>query len=441
MNPRELAKDGAEGATSVTGKRIVLATFGSLGDLNPFVALAKELQSRGHVPVLATSEFHRAWIERQGIEFFPVRPDLMDIEARPEFFRDLMDRKKGSEVVIRQIFMPSLRASYDDLFKAVEGADLLVSHAVAFAGPIVAEVTGIPWVSAVLSPISMLSKHDPSIPPQAPWLRHFRGLGPRFHSPILSLARRMLRKWTEPVQQVRKDLGLRPGADPLFEGGNSPTCMLVLFSKVLGEPQPDWPAQAIQTGFACFDDVQATGMSAELRQFLSAGPPPIVFTLGSSAVMDAGTFYETSRAVAQQLGRRAIFLIGVDPRNQPREPLPDSMLALEYAPYSELFPRASAIVHQGGVGTTAQALRSGRPMLVVPWGHDQVDNAYRVCRLGVARTLARDHYTVRRAATALRHLLDEPTHMTRASEVGRIVRAENGAATACLEIERALAVR
>lgn len=441
MHPKERTKDGEEGLGAVPpARRIVLATFGSLGDLHPFIALAKELQARGHIPIIATSEFHRERIERQGIAFFPVRPDLLDIEAKPEFFRDLMDRKKGSEVVIRQVFMPSLRASYDDLREAVRGADLLVSHVVAFAGPLVAEATGIPWVSAVLSPISLLSNHDPSVPPQVPWFRHFRRLGPRFHGPLHGFARRAVRKWTEPVQQLRSELGLRPVADPLFEGGNSPTCMLVLFSRVLGEPQPDWPPQAVQTGFAFFDDVHATGMTAELKQFLSAGPPPIVFTLGSSAVMDAGSFYERSRAAAEQLDRRAIFLIGIDPRNRLREPLPKSMLALEYAPHSELFPRASAIVHQGGVGTTAQALRAGRPMLVVPWGHDQLDNAYRVCRLGVARTLARDKYTVRRAATALRHLLDEPTHITRASEVGRLVRAENGAASACLAIERALAV-
>jgi rhamnosyltransferase subunit B len=438
MNPRELAGDCQEG--TVTGRRIVLATFGSLGDLHPFIALAKELQARGHVPVVATSEFHRERIERQGIEFFPVQPDLLEFEGRPEFFRDLMDRKKGTENVIRHLFMANLRDSYDDTLEAVRGADLLVSHAVAFAGPLVAEATGIPWVSAVLSPISLMSKHDPSVPPQLPLLRHLRVLGPRFHGPLYGLARRMLRPWTEPVRLLRKELGLQPKEDPLFEGGNSPACMLVLFSKVLGAPQPDWPPQAIQTGFPFFDDMNATGMTTELKQFLVSGPPPIVFTLGSSAVMDAGPFYEMSRAAAQQLGRRAVLLIGIDPRNQPREPLPDSMLALDYAPYSELFPRAAAIVHQGGVGTTAQALRAGRPMLVVPWGHDQLDNADRVCRLGVARTLSRDRYTVRRAATALRHLLDESSHVTRAHDVGRLVRSEDGAAVACDAIERVLTV-
>src|SRR5262249_8206736 len=158
-----------------------------------------------------------------------------------------------------------------------------------------------------------------------PWLKNLRSLGPRFHGPLFALGKRSLRSWTKPVHQLRRELGLRPGGDPLFEGGTSPTCMLVMFSKVLGTPQPDWPAQAVQTGFAFFDDVHATGMPTELRRFLDAGPPPIVFTLGSSAVMDAGAFYDESREAARQLGRRAVLLIGTDPRNQPREPLDDSV--------------------------------------------------------------------------------------------------------------------
>jgi len=435
----ELASSVEDQAKAESGRRIVLATFGSLGDLHPFVAVAKGLQARGHTPVIATSELHRERIERQGIEFAPVRPHLLEFEGDPERFRELMDPRKGSENVIRHLFMAHLRDSYTDLQDAVRGADLLLSHAVAFAGPLVAEVTGIRWVSAVLSPISLISKHDPSVPPQIPWLRHLRGLGPRFHGPLFAFARRAVRPWSEPVQELRRELGLPPSRDPMFEGSHSPSCVLVLFSKVLGTPQPDWPPQAVQTGFPFFDDTYATGMSPELKQFLDAGPPPIIFTLGSSAVMDAGTFYETSRAAAEQLGRRAVLLIGIDPRNQPRTPLPDSMLALEYAPYSELFPRASAVVHQGGVGTTAQALRAGRPMLVLPWGHDQFDNAYRVCRLGVAQTLTRERYTVPNAAKTLRQLLDEETYATCASAVGTLVRSEDGVASACEAIERVLA--
>jgi UDP:flavonoid glycosyltransferase YjiC (YdhE family) len=421
-----------------TGRRVVLATFGSLGDLHPFLAVAKGLQARGYEAAIATSLFHRERIERQGVGFQAMRPDMLDLADRPELFHELMDPKTGSERVMR-LFMPHLRAGFDDLSAAVRGAALLVTHTVAFAGPLVAEATGVPWVSAVLAPAGLLSKYDPFVPPQAPWIRHLRPLGPRFFGPFFRLARWSIRSWTAPVHALRAELGLSPGGEPLFEGQHSPACVLALFSEVLGAPQPDWPPQTVQTGFAFFDDRDATGMSPELARFLDAGAAPIVFTLGSSAVMDAGRFYDESLAAAERLGRRAVLLIGIDPRNQPRAPLPTTAIALEYAPFSELFPRAAAIVHQGGVGTTGQALRAGRPMLVVPWGHDQPDNAERVRRLGVARTLDKNRYTARTAAAALSRLLDDPACAARAEEVGRRVRSEDGVAAACAAIERAVA--
>ena len=95
-------------------------------------------------------------------------------------------------------------------------------------------------------------------------------------------------------------------------------------------------------------------LAPELEAFLQAGPPPVVFTLGSAAVLDAGDFYEQSALAAEQLGERAVLLVGDDPRNLPVHRVPESICIAEYAPYSRLFPRASLIVHQGGVGTTAQ---------------------------------------------------------------------------------------
>src|ERR1019366_84847 len=121
-------------------------------------------------------------------------------------------------------------------------------------------------------------------------------------------------------------------------------------------------------------------------------PPPVVFTLGSSAVFDAGKFFAESLAAVSATGQRAVLLIGRDPRNVPTTAVPSTVLIAQYAPYSELLPRAAATIHQGGVGTTAQALRSGKPMIVVPWSHDQPDNAMRVRKLGVAPVIPRSKY-------------------------------------------------
>jgi len=250
------------------------------------------------------------------------------------------------------------------------------------------------------------------------------------------LGKRAVRDWGDPVRKLRADIGLDPGGDPIFEGQHSPELVLAMFSELLAKPQPDWPPHTRVTGFAFYDRLDnSVGLAPELARFLDAGPAPIVFTLGSSAVMDAGDFYQQSAAAAAELGRRAVLLIGRDPRNAPSQPLPDGVIAAEYAPYSEIFPRASAIVHQGGAGTTAQALRSGRPMLFVPFAHDQPDNAARATRLGVARQIGRRQYRTKKVASELRKLLDDPRYAAAAREVGRRIQSEDGVSAACDAIE------
>jgi UDP:flavonoid glycosyltransferase YjiC (YdhE family) len=419
---------------------VVLATLGSLGDLHPFLALAREVNARGGVAVVATSALHRERVERQGLEFRPLRPSFEGLEDDPELFRKAMDRKAGPEFVIRRLLLPYVREGFADLLAAVEGADLLVAHAIVFAGPLVAERTGLPWASVALAPLSMFSAHDPSFTSQMVWLRHFVRLGPVFWAPFYGAARWVSWGWSEPVRSARRELGLRPPPrEPLIDGARDAGLVLALFSPALGAPQPDWPPQTVQAGFAFLDDSLAEGFDPGLGRFLDAGPPPLVFTLGSSAVMDAGRFYEESLAAARALGRRPVLLIGRDPRNRPRGPLDGSVYVAEYAPYSALLPRAAAVVHQGGVGTTGQALRAGRPMVVVPWSHDQPDNAERVRRLGVAAVIPRGRYDARTAARVLRRLLDDPGVAARAEAVGRRVRAEDGAAAACDALERLLA--
>jgi UDP:flavonoid glycosyltransferase YjiC (YdhE family) len=192
------------------------------------------------------------------------------------------------------------------------------------------------------------------------------------------------------------------------------------------------------TGFAFYDKLEpGQGLSPGLARFLDAGPAPVVFTLGSSAVFDAGEFYAESLAAARQAGRRAVLLIGLDARNMPATAVPDMVLVAEYAPYSELLPRAAATVHQGGIGTTAQALRAGRPMIVVPWSHDQPDNAMRVKKLGVARVIPRGSYRADRAARELNLLLTDE-YAAAAQATAREMAHENGVAAACDGLEALL---
>jgi UDP:flavonoid glycosyltransferase YjiC (YdhE family) len=198
-----------------------------------------------------------------------------------------------------------------------------------------------------------------------------------------------------------------------------------MFSTVMGKPQPDWPVNTAITGFAFHDSADLSAMTG-IRRFIDAGPPPIVFTRGSAAVYDARDFFAVSRQAAQRLGQRALFTVGNDERNH-LGPLPEGMLAVSYAPFSAVFPAASVVVHQCGIGTCGQALAAGRPMLMVPHAFDQPDNAARLERLGVGLTIDRGKYVLPVVERMLGELLKNPTYQTSASAAQEAVVAVDGA--------------
>ncbi|HKO97876.1 MAG TPA: nucleotide disphospho-sugar-binding domain-containing protein [Pyrinomonadaceae bacterium] len=425
-----------------SGKRIILSTFGSFGDIHPYVAIALALKARGHSPVIATSEVYREKMESAAIEFFPVRPDMPSYDEPDEITRiaeELIDPKTGSEKVL-ELFTQNLRDIYDDLNAAVEGADLLVTHPLTLVGPSVAQKRNLRWVSSVLAPISFFSNYDPPVLPQLQASYHVLKLSPHISRLAFGVASFKLNKLMAPVYKLRAELGLPRGGQPLMAGQHSPQMVLALFSSVLGKPQPDWPRNTKQTGFLFYDRRDyfgSTGTDPVLAKFLDDGPPPIVFTLGSSAFWVAKDFYRDSISAAVALGQRALLLVGHQ-RNVPEGPLPEGVAALEYAPFGEVFPRARAIVHQGGVGTIGQAMRSGRPVLVLPHAHDQFDNAMRVVRSGCGRSLPRPRYNAATATTELKALLGNPEYFANAEKIGAQVQSENGAARAADAIEEVL---
>ena len=417
----------------MAGRRIVITTFGSYGDVNPYVGLARELRARGHRPAIATSPFYRDHVERAGVEFRPVRPDV-DPGDRALVAR-IMDARRGTEFLLRDLLLPVLPDAWADLDAAAADADLLLTHPITFAGPIVAEERGLPWASSVLAPMSFFSAHDLPVFPPLPAAKRLERI-PGAAALLVRLARLATRRWSAPVHALRASRGLPRGADPLFEGQHAPRLVLALFSRLLGAPQPDWPPNVRVTGHVFYN---GTGRDAALpddvERFLAAGPPPIVFTLGSSATAAAGRFYAESAAAARRLGRRAVLLVGRHPENRAGIAGGDDLLLADHLPHEALLPRAAAVVHQAGIGTLAQAMRAGRPMLLVPFAHDQPDNAHRAARLGIARVLSPRRYRAGRAAAALGALLDDATAAARAAEVGRAVRAEGGAAAAADALE------
>jgi UDP:flavonoid glycosyltransferase YjiC (YdhE family) len=409
----------------------VLATIGSLGDLHPCLALAIGLRQRGHRPVIASTALYRAKVEALGFEFHSLRPDTGAQD--PETMRILMDMRRGPEFLLRRLILPAIRDTYADLAAVATGADLLIAGEIVFAAPLVAEKLGIPWVSAILSPFSFFSAHDPSVSPLAPSMGFLYRAGSPLHRFFLKMGRLATHPWWAPVRHLRRELGLGKARNPIFYDKFSPDLTLALFSKELARPQEDWPAKTLQTGFVFYDGGESQDdLSPGMKSFLREGEKPIVFTLGSSAVHDPRTFFDESVEAARILGRRAIFLTGENPAPAG---IASDAFAAPYAPFSKLFPEAAVVVHQGGVGTTAHSLLAGRPALIMPCGFDQPDNAARVQRLGAGLTLSRNGYGARTAARQLQRLLGDPQYARAAHSIAARLREENGLERACDAIE------
>ncbi len=389
-----------------------------------------DLKRRGHISAIATIEYYRSKIESLGLQFLPIGPNMDPTDG--EMIRQCEDLKRGPEILFRKIVLPHLPGTYRDLLRVASSADLMVAGELNYAAPLVSEKLGLRWVSAILSPASFFSAHDPSVMVNVPWLMHVRKAGWRAYRAVFNLGRLGTRHWWDPVRQLRREEGLRPECDPLFRDKFSPDLVLALFSPLLARQQPDWPQQTLQSGFVFFDQHRSDpAVDRKLAEFLAIPDPPIVFTQGSTAVHAPGNFYEVSAEAARRLGRRALLLGTTVVSGAPSH----QMCALPYAPYAHVFRSAAINVHQGGSGTTGQALFAGRPQLIVPFGWDQPDNAMRVERLGAGLHLPRSVYSVKTATAALERLLADEQFSARAAQVAAQIQSEDGLNSACNAIE------
>jgi rhamnosyltransferase subunit B len=416
--------------------RVLLATFGSLGDLHPYIAIGRALQERGVTARLATCSDYQPQVAAAGLEFAPVAPRLAELGTPQELARRVADPLRGSQTLIRDLLMPHLRESHLQLRAAAQDADLLIGHPLTFMLQVVAAEQHKPWLSSILAPASFLSRDDPPALAPVNSLQIAHRLGPWAYNPLLRIIRSAVRRWERPLQDYRRELGL-PATDQvmLFEGQFSALGTLALFDAPLMQPQPDWPPHTHLCGTPLYDGgMPDPRLLTQLQEFLAAGDAPLVFALGSSAVWLGADFWVAAIEAARQLRRRAILITGSGALPK----LPPTVRAFDYLPYSQVFPHACAVVHQAGIGTLAQALRAGRPQLITPVWFDQPDNAARAVRLGVARSLPFKRASAARLVQQLRPLLTRRSYGDAARALATTLVAD-GAAVAAGVICEALA--
>ena len=431
---------GLEGRIDLPNRgAVVLSTVGSLGDLYPVLAIARALELTGLEARLALTpddcEVARAW----GLLATPVGPSQSEVCRRLGVTRDDIAASilRDPGPMLRDVLTPMLPTLAAEMAPLMQGASAVAATPFALAAPMAAEQAGLPFVPLLLQPMMTFSTTDP---PRAGPFRAMRPtpgpVGRVWNRAIAAAARGVLsRRHRTALDTVRTRLGLPPHrGTPLIDPGGPEAMRLGLWDARFSAPPADAPEGLRVVGFPPAPDGD---LPPEATRWIEAGPPPLVVTLGSIAQSLAGPrFWHEAVALARVMGLRAVLLHG-----DAKVPAGPDLLPLRYAAHAALFPQAAAILHHGGIGTTAEALRAGRPQLVIPVGGDQPDNAARLVRLGLAATLPPKRFTADRARVALAPLLERFDYVA-AQDLGDGIARTNGAGEAALHLARiALASR
>lgn len=383
--------------------KIIIVAIGSQGDVNPFVKIGTALHQRGHDVMVLSNNYFKTSVQDAGLDFTAVG-STGDFEKMVNTV-DLKNPAKTMMPILDCLYFPSMEPVYDAINKLfTPGETVVMAITLAFGARMAREKLGVPLVTCHLSPVSFRSslcpaRHD------GLWMPHWM---PRFYKDgmwrlIDVIADKML---APPINGMREKIDLPPVRRVMKDWIHSPDKVIGFFPEWFAEPQADWPGHTELSGFVFFDEADTRPMPPELETFLSNGDPPVVFTPGT-AVKNAGMFFKNSIKACEKLKCRAVFLSQY--KDQIPENLPADIYFCRYAPFSKLLPSASAIVHHGGIGTCAQALKAGIPQLLVPSGLDQHDNASRLSALGLGAEICMKKYQ----ATAVTDRLGELTKNSR----------------------------
>lgn len=410
----------------------LIVCVGTAGDIHPFMRLAQTLQSLGRQVTFITNTFHARMLQGSGLPFVGLGTDAdyLRVIQNP----DVWDQKKG---------FATLLANYEEQLAQIDAAirsvvstcpTIVIAHPFGVPAAVMAREQGL--VSAVvgcyLAPSTLRTCHGEV------------RLGPTKMPDWFPLSwRRALwrfteKGWIDPVglkhiNARRSALKLPPVSDSfLGHMENAPDLLVTLFPSWFGPTMPDWPKHLLEGDFQLFDAEPPDNFTPELAAFLAAGDKPLVFTPGTGN-LHAQAFFKSALMAVNQLGRRAIFL--TKERAQVPAQLPGNVLWQPYVPLSGLLPHTAALVHHGGIGTTAEALRAGVPQLIVPFGWDQYDNGARVAALGVGDVIHANRLRAGKLAKVLGTLTTSGGVRERCTKVAERFATRMDAAGLCRELE------
>lgn len=414
--------------------KITLATLGSRGDLQPFLALAVALHKRGHEVRLAANEPFRAAVEAELIEFRPIGGDIKEIvgDAGRAALLAADRRPLASLRALRDYVGPLVREGLDRMSDALAGSDVIMGQLLAPGAAAYAERHQIPYFEMGYDPIvPTWDFAHPGGPPDVPQ-------GALSRLTFFAAEQVFWQAFRPDVNRYREALGLNkapflgPSATPVHK--RPPT--LLGYSEVIVPRPRDWPDHVMVTGAWMLDCPRGYKPDPALFDFITSGPAPVYIGFGSMTVPHPEAMARSLVRAVRKAKQRAVLSTGWGGLSELEGS--DDVMFVGDVPHSWLFPKMAAVVHHGGPGTTAEGLRAGIPQLVVPFLSDQPFWGHHVARAGVGpKMIPIGEISADKVAAALTAMSD-PAMRARAEAVGAKVRAEPGADGAARAMEQYL---
>jgi rhamnosyltransferase subunit B len=406
-------------------KTILLCTIGSAGDVNPFIGIGQDLVKRGFRVVLITSQYFESQARSAGLEFFGLgtSEDYQSIIQDP----DLWSPDKGFKVFADRVVFPIMEPAYEIIAGFDPSKTILVAQGQFFAAHIAHEKLGFPFITVHLSPAAFRSVHEfPLLPVSLPPFV-VRGLFSLIDALVLD------KLFAPNINRLRQKLDLPPIKKVFDRWMHSPQKNIGLFPDWFAQPQSDWPPQTQLTSFVYYDKQNGNEETPDtVNEFLKAGSAPILFTPGT-AMKHATQFFLDCIEACQLLGQRGILLTQF-PEQLPNN-LPSNIQYFAYLPFSKVLPRALALVHHGGIGTTAQAIAAGIPQVIRPMAHDQPDTAARVEKLGIGVSLSPNKFNATSLSENLKLLITSQAVSERCKTYGARIQPDQSLNETCSIIE------
>ena len=417
--------------------KFAFLTIGTKGDLFPFLGIAKELRRRKHEVVFIGSEAHRKMCETEGIQFEGVikADDHEKLLSHPDIWKPIT----GLKLYLREVTLGTAEPVFRVLEKhAQKGPVSLVMNNLCLGGLIAHEKLGLPTAGVFLQPYAHISPSDP--PKDSPLLSTIAGMvGVRGRRLIIRLIENHFNAELAPVNEIRVRLGLKPVQDIVRVWRNSAPVMLDLWPEWFASGKPEWPPQAVRTGFITYDGPAAPSVDwkhkASLTEFLKK--KPIVFSMGSEMLQDFSGQRRLFSEACRISSRPGLF-VSAAIEGDKTEDVGANFKVIRAAPFSELFPLSSAVLCHGGIGSVARILAAGRPAIIAPLGYDQFDNGYHVERLGVGLSLPYRSLNPKKLANALEAVFRDPRYSENALQLSQRMQVQDGTIQAADLLEERL---